>query len=154
MITSLRWIAPLTVIAFSAAVLVLAQPEWLRSASASERTSVLLSGPPEEAQILQGRIAARNRVADRLLDDEMTLAEAASWFRYLNDNPRHLAAAYRSQWPGASDGEKLCRQVINWVGTRLSGTRTRSEADAIVRRLEGELVLLLTEGGGAVELPW
>ena len=54
---------------------------------------------------------ARNQVVDRLLEGELTLIQAAAWFRYLNENPPRLASDYRGQWPGDSDGEKLCRVI-------------------------------------------
>lgn len=155
MTTSLRWTAPLTAGAVLLAVLAVARPDWIcfDPTPSSGRASTLVSGPPEEARVVQRRIDWKNAVADRLVDGEMTLAEAAAWFGYLNDNPPQRPTDYRSIWPGDSDGEKLCRNVIAWVEARLYPSRTPSEIGQIVNRLEEQLCALLAQGG-AVELPW
>jgi hypothetical protein len=152
MIASLRWIAPLTALASLAFAVLAAQPDWLRPDPASRPTSILLAAPDEKSRIMQDRMAARTKVVERLLAQEINLVEAAAWFRELNDNPPHLRCDYRSQWPGDSDGEKLCRQVINWAEIHLHGLRTPSEAQEIVSRLRDELDRLVCQG--PVELPW
>jgi hypothetical protein len=155
MTTSLRWTAPLTAVAVTLAVLAVARPDWVcfDPMPSAGRASILLSGPPEESRLLQKRIDWKNSVADRLVDGELTLAEAAAWFRYLNENPPHFQTEYRSVWPGDSDGEKLCRQVIGWVRARLYPTRPASEIEVLTIRLEEQLCALLAQGD-AVELPW
>lgn len=152
MLASLRWIAPLTVLGMIALALVVAEPTWLRSASAEQHV-FLIQAPGEQVQIVQARMTAKSRVVDRLLAGELTLLEAAAYFRELNDKPSNYPCAYRLAWPGDSDGEKLCRQVIEWATSRCKVTRTPSERDEITRRLENELDRLLCQGG-PVELPW
>jgi hypothetical protein len=155
MTTSLRWTAPLTAVAVTLAVLAVARPDWVcfDPTPSNGRATTLMSGPSEQSYVLQRRIDWKNAVADRLVDGELTLAEAAAWFGYLNDNPPQHPTNYRSVWPGDSDGEKLCRHVIAWVEARLYPSRTPSEIDLIVNRLEEQMCVLLAKGG-AVELPW
>jgi hypothetical protein len=154
MTTSLRWTAPLTAVVVTLAVLAVARPDWVCfDPTNAGRVTRLVEGPSETSQILVRRIAAKNAVADRLVDDELTLADAAAWFRYFNETPPHCATDYRSAWPGDSDGEKLCRHVIGWVESRLVQFRTPSEIGLIVSRLEEQLCVLLAQKE-AVELPW
>ena len=75
-----------------------------------------MSSPAEESEIVHERIKAKNRVVARLLAKEISLLEAAAWFRYLNDNPPERPCDFRRMMPGASDGEKACRQVVEWAG--------------------------------------
>src|SRR3954454_3724791 len=117
MIASLRWASPLIFLTAVLIALVIARPSWLRPRAGSSSASSLIHEPPEQARILQNRIEARFAITDRLLAGEMTLPEAAAWFRYLNNSPPRFASPYH-QWPGASEGEKLCRQVIHWVRMR------------------------------------
>jgi hypothetical protein len=153
MIASLRWIAPLTALPALSLAFLVARPDWLYRGPASPPMSVVLSGPDEKSQIVQGRLAARTKVVERLLAHQLTLIEAAAWFRELNDNPPNLRCDYRNNYPGDSDGEKLCRQVIHWAEIHLNGTRTPSEVQEVVAGLWDELDRLLCQGG-PVELPW
>ena len=152
MTASLRWLAPLTLFVAALSAWAIAPPGGVRfGGSRPEEPFLLLSGPSEQSQIVQRRVQAKNAVTDRLLEGDLTLAEAASWFRYLCDNPPQYATN-RSNWPGDSEGEKLCRHVINWVSGYLSHSRPASEIERIVSRLEEQLCALLARGD--VELPW
>jgi hypothetical protein len=137
-------------------VLALAGPDWprwlgVRRASASSVKGGIERSASNEA--LLRRIAAKDQVTDRLLAGDLTLLQAAAWFRRLNDDPPHLPTDY-SKLPGESEEEKVCRQVIAWAGHRLGlqGVAA-SEADGTVRRLEDELDGRLRRDG-RVELPW
>ncbi len=96
------------------------------------------------------RLDAKSAVAQRLIDGELTLLEAAAWFRYIT---RTTAAAGDIPEPGEEDepeAERFCRQVIRWAGTT-ARTASAERSEAIVRRLEAELDERRRDGG--VELP-
>jgi hypothetical protein len=107
----------------------------------------------EEVKVQQQRIRAKAEVVDRVLARELSLAEAAAWFRFFNDNPPECRDDFRRCIPGRSDGEKACRQVIGWARARLNCRLPDSPTAAAVARLEDELTALLTEGE-VVQLPW
>jgi hypothetical protein len=94
-------------------------------------------------EVTASRIQAKRGVVEQLLHHELTLFEAAAWFRYFNENPPDCQDDYRKNWPGRSDGEKVCRQVINWVYTDLfhdvSPSRAEEEKDRLERILEEHL---------------
>jgi hypothetical protein len=109
--------------------------------------------PSEHLLVVAARLKEKERVVARLRDGELTLLEAAAWFRFLNDNPPEHPAVFRTRFPGRSDGEKACRQVIAWVKTTLFRTVPESQAASEVSRLEAELAALLAEHEH-IELPW
>jgi hypothetical protein len=109
--------------------------------------------PLEQAVVASRRLKEKERVVARLRAGELGLLEAAAWFRFLNDNPPEYPSAFRARYPGRSDGEKACRQVIAWVKTELYYTVPESQAASEVRRLEAELAALLAEHEH-IELPW
>src|SRR5262245_28791097 len=62
------------------------------------------------------RLAAKGRLSIGLLEGRLTLLEAAARFRALNQTRREPCwASWRSPFPGRSDEEHLCREVIAWV---------------------------------------
>jgi hypothetical protein len=126
---------------------------WLPHQRDGNPVSVLVMPPPEEVRLAQARITARNEVADLLLDGELTLLEAAAFFRQINDFAPEARLPFRSIWPGASDGEKACRQVISWVHTRALDRHGLSQADVAAGWLGRELDEMLAQGD-LVELPW
>ncbi len=141
-------------LAFLAAV----RSAWTRAAAPVDRERspedwVLLSPPAQECEVHHRRTRTKTQVVDRLLAGEFTLAEAAACFRFLDDNPPEYPADFRSRYPGDSEGERACRQVIAWVATRLRTPGHGSKGAGVFRRLEAELQALLAEPGG-VELPW
>jgi hypothetical protein len=107
----------------------------------------------EEVEIKQRRIQAKGQVVDRLLAGDLSLVQAAAWFRFLDDQPEDWPDDFRRRMPGRGDGDKACRQVISWVRIRLTGRLVRSQGAAAVDRLENELNVLLAENDD-VELPW
>src|SRR5262245_21325647 len=68
------------------AALAVAQNVQQRS-SAQAAPMTLVSPPDDPTRIVQARMHAKNRVVERLLVGELSLVEAAAWFRFLNDNP-------------------------------------------------------------------
>lgn len=113
----------------------------------------LVMEPGEAALVVQQRMKAKTKVVERLVAGELTLVQAAAWFRQLNDTPWEHRCDYRRQWPGNSDGEKLCRQVIAWTRSDLQFRMPESQASALLCQLEGELEMILAERD-TVELPW
>lgn len=102
--------------------------------------------------ISRQRLKAKEEVVYRTVDGELTLFEAAAWFRFLNENPSDCQEAYRETCLGKSDEEKLCRQVISWVGESLRHRGLASRAEQETRRLEQILAQHLGKSG-TVKLP-
>jgi hypothetical protein len=68
----------------------------------------------------------------------MTLPEAAACFRNLNAEQSKLREEMLlAAFPGASEEERLCRQVIVWVANALSDDPGRQTVE--VARLEAEM---------------
>jgi hypothetical protein len=114
--------------------------------------SVLIDKPSEKSVVATQRINSKSRIVKQLIAGELTFLEAGAWFRYLNDNPPDCRMDFRKRWPGASDGEKACRQVISFVQADW-GYASPSEKAALVAKLEDELKTRLAESG-VIELPW
>ena len=122
-------------------------------ASHREPGSTLLADVPDEVRRATARIQAKNLAIDDLLDGQLTLLEAAATFRAINATNRDVTAALRRDWPGNSDAERICRQVIHWAGLRAQERQGASHAELTVARLERELDGLLA-CGCPLELPW
>jgi hypothetical protein len=82
------------------------------------------------------RSEARRRVAQDLAAGRLTLLEAAEHFRDLNGSyPGFNWYQFRRHFPGSSDDERHCRQVIQFVALE-----TETGPAAVARqRLEAEL---------------
>jgi len=107
--------------------------------------------PPDAAALMtmvSRRVAAREQIVRALIRDEITLPEAAAYFRRL-DQFRHpsLPSSF-SRYPGDSEEERVCRQVIRYAAVQFPEAPRRDE---IVARLEYELAEQLC--GGGVRLP-
>jgi len=98
------------------------------------------------------RTHAKQAIIDDLIAGRLTLVEAARRFILVNETPVICQDDYRAIYPGRSDGEKACRQVLRWVESHLE-TLTPSQADALRRRLDAEWHEGLRLGGGIVVLP-
>jgi hypothetical protein len=100
--------------------------------------------------VLLVRIQEKGRVVRRLIAGEVTLLQAAAAFKRLNDAPPAFRDERHRAFPAASEGESLCRQVIQWVEADL---RSRGVDDlGIVDGLRGELDDILARDG-TVEPP-
>jgi hypothetical protein len=79
----------------------------------------------------------RNEVVDNLTAGRLSFLEAARRFRDLNDgDPVDDLAGLRSTFPGASDDELYCRQVLCYV----AGRRPELDPDGkLLGRLAREL---------------
>jgi hypothetical protein len=92
----------------------------------------------------------RDVVVD-LVAGRLTLLEAARLFKNSNEHPVMHQDNYRAHFPGASDGEKLCRQVLCWAEGELLELPA-SQAEAVQHRLDQELRDHLEQHGGVVVL--
>jgi hypothetical protein len=79
------------------------------------------------------------------------LIEAAAVFRDLNELPGAPATTHLDLFPGGTEEERLCRQVISWVESDPQNGPT-DRARALARKLEEELEARL-RGPGFVGLP-
>jgi hypothetical protein len=117
----------------------------------SERERQRLQQLESKDGVAVRRMELKNVVVRQLIAGDLTLAEAAAWFKYVNERPRGGEDRYRERFPAATAEEAACRQVISWVRAELHATAP-SQAEALVRRLEAELQGHL-ECEGKVELP-
>ena len=102
-------------------------------------------------QAIDARLGDRRAVMRELRQGRLSLVEAAAAFRDLNERPGVPPSPFRVLFPGASDEEKLCRQVISWARSERE-EETTHEAQERARRLEAELAAILKRRG-AVRLP-
>jgi hypothetical protein len=86
------------------------------------------------------RVGARSKIVERVTDGSMSLFEAASAFRALNQGSgTAIPVQIRQEFPDASDEECLCRQVILWTETDLQAKGECSRATEVVTRLQAIL---------------
>jgi len=81
------------------------------------------------------RIKSKYKVAEEVLAGRLTLCEAALQFEHIQrgwDNE----SGFRATYPGKTDGEKLCRQVLQWVKRLASEKKIR--VDDTLAQLEAE----------------
>jgi|SRR5947209_1838453 len=94
------------------------------------------------------RTEARREVVAELAAGRLSLWEAAARFHVLNGRPAgYLTAPVGRFHGGESDGECLCRQVIDWTQTELNATDRRRTA-VVVESLESELQQEIERRGG------
>jgi hypothetical protein len=110
-------------------------------AEEAERTERLQREQRETDAALRGRAA----VLDDVIAGRCSLPEAAARFWELN---RSMSAFhwenFRRAYPGATNGERCCRHVIQHVVSRLEDEPNRREA--VVGRLKAELAECLRRG--------
>jgi hypothetical protein len=98
-----------------------------------------------ECQAAWRRNEAKNKVAREAAEGRLTLLEAAARFRDLDvDTPAETLAAWRRAVGGATDDERYCRTVIQYVEVLL---RDRpEESAAALRDLGAQLAEALSRG--------
>jgi hypothetical protein len=102
-------------------------------------------GLDEAREEILGRVKGRERVVQEAIDRRLTLVEAAARFRELDRaDPSFLWDSFRVLRPGASDEERQCQSVIEWVSGMLVNDPGRARAES--RRLEEELQAVLSHG--------
>jgi len=92
----------------------------------------------EEGAAVMLRIQDRQDIAARVIARRMTLQEAAACYRSLNaEHSKLREEMLLAAFPGASEEEKLFRQVIVWVSNALSDDPDRQAVE--MARLEAEM---------------
>jgi hypothetical protein len=131
------------------------RPHWLTDTVGQPSASAFdfLSSPPDErCQQITHRVRMKEAIAQQVADGELSLIEAAVLFRRLRAAGSTYTDNSWQELPGNSEGEKLCRQVIFWVTSDLSGSPREDLLPALQTRLEKELERLLARDG-VVHLP-
>jgi hypothetical protein len=85
---------------------------------------------------MQRFLEERDQVVQAVIDGKITLVKAAARFRAINASRPPGLAVHLDLYAGQTDEERICRQVITYVESKLAG---RPEASAILARLESEL---------------
>jgi hypothetical protein len=105
----------------------------------------------KKARVLNVRIAAKEEVIYELMDERTTLLEAAAAFRKLDAESVVFGGKSSDTFPGQTEGERTCRQVIQWVRVQ-SQDWEPAQAERLVARLEAELESHLCSHDGQFEL--
>lgn len=101
----------------------------------SQRKSERLA---RELQDTTERTRVKESVTESVLADEMTLVEAASWFRSLYRDPCGWHNPNRP-CPEYEDAEAWCREVMEWLESKVLHEHSPSQAEAMHQRWENEL---------------
>lgn len=84
------------------------------------------------------RLREKDKIAARVLSGKLTLFEAATRFAQMGELcPGRVS--FRQLFPGTSEEEKMCRQVIAWVDTIASRQRSANEAARVRHKLTAQL---------------
>jgi hypothetical protein len=102
----------------------------------------------KEDDVVMRRIAAKEGIIDDLIGGRISLMEAAAQFRALNAGRRDYLEVIRSTYPGRTDDERICRNVIGFVE---SYVKSDEDGCHLVYRLNAELRQLVD--GGRLKLP-
>jgi hypothetical protein len=118
--------------------------EWpgaRRELEEAERRSAELT---EQAQGGVARLWAKERVAEEVIAGRLTLRQAAARYRHLaRAHPGFFWKQYREAYPGPTDWERHCQEVLALVRHRL---RDRpDQARAVLDRLGAEWPAALDE---------
>jgi hypothetical protein len=98
----------------------------------------------ELSRAVQRRTAEKERMAAQVAEGRLTLPDAAARFRDLDRQPPPFYwDQFRHEYPGRSDEERHCREVISYVRALQDGP---DRGAAVAARLEAELRDLLDRG--------
>jgi hypothetical protein len=97
------------------------------------------------------RTAAKDGAVRELIGGRLTLAEAAARFRAADESAGARFGRYW-RWSDRPEGERLCRQVIEWVRVELRSGGAAPGGRLLLERLEAELAAHLGHYG-RVDLP-
>jgi hypothetical protein len=111
----------------------------LDDASHPAGRAAAVAPPPREVEVFRLREAAKLRVVAQVMAGGLDLFGAAAHFRQINHEPPELVQIGYRRLPGATDEEKLCREVILWVRSQNPGRAGPGEAGRIVAELEDAL---------------
>ncbi len=100
-------------------------------------------------EILVARAKAKAAVTEDLLAGRLTLLQTAAQFRKLNAEQPASKIDLRQHFAGATEEERLCRQVIQWAAFAARDI-SASASEQTRSRLEAELAGLLAARGRVV----
>lgn len=137
--------------------LFLLSPGWIADRDPPQRAGAPPDDAPDEELerqrlALLRHIEAKRAVARELVAERLTLREAAARFRDLDrDAPEIYWRGFPYLYPGRSEAERYCRQVIDCVEGELGltvegGSRAQPGVAAIAARLRQELDQHLAAG--------
>jgi hypothetical protein len=69
----------------------------------------------QRSRAVRQRMVERTRIVHDLIDGKLTLHQAADRFHTLNCEAPDCQTAFQWAFPGKSDEERCCRQVIAWT---------------------------------------
>jgi hypothetical protein len=95
------------------------------------------------------RLEAKRHIIGDLLANRKSLLQAAGEFRAWNETSEQATRNCLRLNPGKSEGEHVCRQVIEWA-YREAADVSPSHADAVKVGLEAQLEALLAKNGKIV----
>jgi hypothetical protein len=154
MAASIRLLTGLTLLAAALGGLDAACPGWLedlgRGRLPSSAASSVLLPRQQEHEVLAERTEVRRQVVRRLAAGELTLFEAAARFGVLNRTPEELPDRGWRLLPGGCDGEKLCRQVMQWAESDLASVMPPRKGEALIRGWQAELAAHIARHGRVV----
>jgi hypothetical protein len=110
-------------------------PELAQQLAESQQRSEDLD---EQTQESLHRLATKEEIVHELLAARLDLREAAAQFRDIAAHTSGGLEDLRKFFPGDSDEERSCRQVIAWVTAVLS-VDSQEEANEMRARLEAQL---------------
>src|SRR5690349_9198789 len=96
----------------------------------------------QDSHILQ-RIAVKEEIVNDLVGGRISLLDAAAQFRALNAGRRDYLEVIRLTYPGRTDDERMCRNVIGFVE---SAVASDEDGRYVIYRLNQELNHLLASG--------
>jgi hypothetical protein len=102
-------------------------------------------------QTMFARLSARGKIVQELLAKRLTLVAAAEQFRALYITLGEASEGELSHFSGATEAERLCRQVISWA-ENAARVQSPDTAPLVRQCLESELMALLTQGHGSIAL--
>jgi hypothetical protein len=97
----------------------------------------------EDQRVLQ-RIDIKEGLITELIDGRTTILEVAAQFKLLNDGRQDYLRLFHKQYPGASDDECFCRNVVAFADARLC--RLGRAGHVTSERLHRELERLTSPG--------
>jgi hypothetical protein len=103
-------------------------------------------------EIARRRSEARQQVIQEVIEGRETLLGAAASLRAISATPPDCKPEHPRHFPGGSEEERLCREVIVRVTDEVK-LRDPDRADSWAARLETELQEHLRAHNGAVVLP-
>jgi hypothetical protein len=101
---------------------------------------------------ITARVLAREAVIRDLRAGRLTLAQAAARFRDINGPDGKAPLEVAGRFGGATEEERLCRQVIAWAEV-VARYESPGAAEPMRRGLEAELAALLARNSGVIRLP-